>query len=127
MTATHERLEREQAKLGSDRAFGLVFTAVFGLIGLWPLLHHSGVRLWALALAIAFAAVALARPSLLHPLNRLWFRLGLLLHAVVSPIVMGLIYVGGIVPTALILRMRGRDPLRLKPPAGGKGSASTWI
>jgi hypothetical protein len=128
MTGTHERFERANVKLGSDRGFGLVFAALFGLIGLWPLIHHGGVRLWALAPAIAFAAIALTRPRLLNPLNRLWFRFGLLIHAVVSPIVMGLIFVGGIIPTALILRMRGRDPLRLQPPpARDKGSGSTWI
>src|SRR5215470_3577910 len=128
MTGTHERFEREKVKLGSDRNFGFVFAALFALIGLWPLFHHNGARPWALALAVAFAAVALARPRLLHPLNRLWFRFGLILHAVVNPIVMGLIFVGGIVPTALILRMRGRDPLRLQPPGtGDKGSRTTWI
>lgn len=77
--------------------------------------HHSG-RLWPweLVVAVLFLAAALLRASLLNPLNRLWMKLGLVLHRIVNPIVMGLLFYGTILPTGLVMRMRGRDLLRLK-------------
>jgi hypothetical protein len=101
-------------RIGSERSFGLVFAGVFALVGLYPLLAAAPVRLWALALAGAFLAAALATPRLLAPLNRLWFRLGLALGKVMSPIAMALLFVVALVPTALVLRLRGKDPLRLR-------------
>ena len=116
---THETLSRRMdGRQGSDRAFGVVFAVVFAVIGVWPLLRGGDVALWALGLGAAFLAVALARPRILAPFNRLWFRFGLLLHAVVGPVVLGLIYAVSVVPTGLIMRARGYDPLRRKKPVG---------
>ena len=120
------------AKLGSDRSFGLVFAGVFGLVAVWPALSlgwrpqldPGAVRLWALAIAVAFAAAALLSPALLHPLNRLWFAFGHLLSKVVTPVVMGLLYVLAVVPTAYIMRLRGHDLLRLRLDRDAK---SYWI
>ena len=109
---------------GSDRSFGIVFACVFALIGLWPMLHGSAPRLWALAVAAACLAAALLRPQFLSPLNRLWFRFGLLLHHVVNPVLMLLIYYGAVVPTGLVLRALGKDVLRLKL---DRAAASYWI
>jgi hypothetical protein len=67
-----------------------------------------------LAIAAGFLAVALVRPSLLSPLNRLWFMFGLLLHKIVTPVIMGLIFFLTVTPTGLIMRLSGRDPLRLR-------------
>ena len=114
MTGMHENFDRREVKLGSDRGFGFVFAVLFALVAVWPLVHGSGLRLWALAIAAVFMAAALLRPNLLNPLNRLWFLIGLMLHRVVSPVVMGLIFVFGVVPTGLIMRAMGKDPLRLK-------------
>ena len=85
--------------------------AVFAIIGLYPLLRGD-VRWWALVVAALFLLVALVRPETLHPLNRLWFRFGLLLNRIVSPIIMGLVFVLAVVPTGLIMRLRNRDLLR---------------
>lgn len=101
-------------KTSSDRAFGLVFTAFFLFVGLWPLLHGQAWRLWALILAAGFALVSLTRPAWLAPLNQQWTRLGLLLHKIVNPIVLGLIFLLSIVPISLLFRLLGKDPLRLK-------------
>lgn len=101
--------------MGSERSFGLVFTVVFTVIGVWPWLFRGApVRLWALAVAILFLGLTFLAPKILSPLNRLWFRFGLLLHRVVNPIVMALIYYGAIVPTGLLLKAFGKDLLRLK-------------
>jgi Saxitoxin biosynthesis operon protein SxtJ len=113
--STHENFNREEASApGSDRTFGLVMAAALGLIGVINAWHHGRVWPWELAAAVLFLAGALLRPSVLHPLNRLWMKLGLLLHKIVNPIVMGLLFFGTIWPTGFVMRMRGRDFLRLK-------------
>ena len=123
--STHERFDRDETVRGSsDRGFGLVFAAVFAAVGLWPLTGGGEARIWSLAVALAILIVALARPRLLAPFNRAWLAFGLLLHRIVNPVVMGLIFYLAVTPTALIMRARGKDPLnrRFDPNA-----ASYWI
>jgi hypothetical protein len=113
--STHENFSRDEAASpGSDRTFGLVMAAALALLALINGWHHG--RLWPFELAAAVALLLAAglRPSSLHPLNLVWMKLGLLLHKIVNPIVMGLLFFGTIWPTGLIMRMRGRDLLRLK-------------
>lgn len=99
---------------GSTRSFGVVFAIVFGLIGLYPLLGGFPVRLWALVIGGVFLFFAFFFSEVLQPLNRLWFRLGMLLASIVNPIVMFIIYVVTIVPFGLGARLFGKDLLRLK-------------
>jgi len=121
----HEDLSRpDGVKHGSDRQFGLVFAAFFAVIGLLPLVAGHAPRWWAFAPALAFAAVALIRPGILRPLNVLWFRFGLLLHKVVSPIVLGLIFYVAVTPVGLTMRAFGKDPLKLK---FDRTAPSYWI
>jgi hypothetical protein len=108
----------------SDRNFGLVFAALFAVVGLLPLLHHGAPRLWSVALAFVFAGIAFFAPRALGPLNLLWHRFGLLLHLVVNPVVMFLLYCLAIMPTALIMRARGNDLLRLRL---DKSASTYWI
>ena len=122
--AAHESFERDDVRVGSERAFGIVFAAVFAIVALWPLIGGGGVRYWALAIALVFLALALIRPAILRPLNLLWFKVGLLLHHVVNPVVMGLIFLLGVIPTALIIRARGRDSMRLD---AAKAAGTTWV
>ncbi len=125
MAGTHERLSEDEVFKGSsDRSFGLVFAAVFTRIGLWPLLSEGGVRWWSLAIALMFAAPAIARPSALAPLNRLWTRFGLMLNRIVSPLVMGLLFYVVITPFGLIMCVAGKGLLRLRYDPGVK---SYWI
>ena len=109
---------------GGDREFGFVFAAVFALLGCWPVIHLQSPRWWALAVALAFGAVALMWPEKLQPLNRVWMAFGRLLHKVVSPVVMGVIFFTCVTPTAWIMRWRGKDLLSLKWDAERK---SYWI
>ena len=97
---------------GSERSFGFVFAVLFLLIGSWPLVRGGNPRLWALAVGAIFLLVALAAPRWLAPLNRLWMALGLLLAKIVSPIMLFVVYVIAVVPTGLVMRLRGKDPLR---------------
>lgn len=121
----HEDYRREgRVRIGSDRAFGLVFSAVFAIIGGWPLIARDEPRWWAVVIVAVLLPVALIRPALLAPLNRLWFRFGLLLHRVVSPIILGLLFFLTVTPTALIMRALGKDPLRLRMEPD---AATYWI
>ncbi len=130
---THEVLAPgHDVKMGSERGFGIVFAVVFALIGVWPAIalgwvprfDPAALRWWPLAIAAAFLVVALLVPSLLRPLNWLWFKFGMLLSKVMSPIVMGLVFVLTVVPTALVMRLRGRDLLRLNI---DRQTKSYWI
>ncbi len=85
--------------------------ALLALLNGW---HHGRLWPWEIAVAVLFLLAALLRPALLNPLNRVWMKLGLLLHKIVNPIVMGLLFYGTIWPTGVIMRMRGRDLLRLR-------------
>lgn len=113
--ANHEDLRREDdAVQGSDRSFGIVFTVVFALLGLWQLSHGRNSAWWLLAVSLVLLALALLRPGLLAPLNRLWFRFGLLLHRIVSPLVMAVLFFGSILPVAMLMRLCGKRPLQLR-------------
>ena len=110
----HENLRQEEVVGGSDRGFGLVFAGVFTILGAVKLWHGHAVGVVWCASALVFLVLAIVRPMLLAPLNRLWLKLGLLLYKVVNPIVMALIFSLTILPTGLLMRLFRKDPLRLK-------------
>ncbi len=123
----HESLStRDDVKVGSARSFGLVFATVFIIIALFPLLsdQQGSLRLWALIVAAFFAITALTMPRLLEPLNKLWFRFGLLLHKIVNPLIMGLLFFVTVTPIGLLMRSLGKTPLRL---GFDKSAESYWI
>jgi predicted membrane metal-binding protein len=121
----HENLEsRTTDGPGSERGFAIVFAVVFVLVGLWPLLSGGLVRAWALLIAAAFLLAGFAAPGILAPLNRLWFRFGMALGRIVSPVVMGILFFGTVMPTGLLMRLFRKDLLRLRfDPA----AESYWI
>lgn len=103
-----------QTKTLSNRSFGLIFAGIFCVIALFPMLSKSEPRVWALIIAGLFTFFSLVAPKLLTPLNRAWNRFGLFMHKIVNPLLMGLIFVLTIIPTALIMRLLGKDPMRRK-------------
>jgi hypothetical protein len=123
--ATNEPIQsHRKVTVGSERNFGIVFAVVFAIVGLAPLYRSGVVRWWAIALGMGFLICAYMAPWLLRPLNRLWFKFGLLLHHIVNPIVMGALYFGAVVPMGLLLRALGKDLLHLK---FDKAAASYWV
>ena len=109
----------------ASKTFGLTFAIVFGVIALWPLVFRSEhPRYWALVVGLAFVAAAYLAPNLLKPLNLLWFKLGMLLHKIVNPIVLGIMFLVFITPIALVLRLFGK---KLIPLTFERDKASYWI
>jgi hypothetical protein len=124
-TQLHEDFSREEhVKGGSDRGFGLVFAGFFALMsGLSWWRGHTAWH-WALPVAAAFLVAALTFPRVLAPLNKLWLKIGLLLYRVVNPIVLGLLFFMTITPIGLVMRLSGKDFLRLRLDREAK---SYWI
>ena len=114
----------EPPALPPDRSFGLLFTAVFVIVAGLPLFRGGQPHFWALGVSALFLALALFRPTLLNPLNRAWMRLGLLLHTVMTPLIMGLIFFVVITPMGLLMRLFGKRPLVLTFDARAEGY---WI
>ena len=121
----HERFDRaDEVKTSSDRAFGLTMAAVLAIIGGVVLYGGGPSASWWLGASTAFLGLALVQPRALKPFNWLWTKLGLALHTVVSPLIMGLLFFAVVAPTGLLMRLAGKDPLRLKrDPA----AATYWI
>jgi hypothetical protein len=113
--SSHEVFSRdEKIVAGSDRSFGLVMAAALSAVTLLNVWHSGRLWPWTGGLAALFLAAGLLRPAILHPLNLIWLRFGLLLHKVVNPIMMALLFYGTVLPTGLVVRMMGKDLLRLK-------------
>lgn len=104
----------EGLQLPANRSFGLVFCGFFALIALFPLFSGGPVRVWAAIVSALFGAAAFLFPSALTPLNRLWMRFGALMHRIVSPIVLALLFFAVITPFGLAMRLLGRRPLKLR-------------
>lgn len=113
--STHETFARDETVVaGSDRSFGLVMAAAFAILTLINAWHGGRLWPWTAAVAALFVAGALLYPAALNPLNRIWLKFGLILHKLVSPVVMGVLFFGTVLPTGLIMRAAGKDPLRLR-------------
>ena len=104
----------DEVKLSSNRSFGIVFFIVFLLIALYPLLKGNDLRIWSLVISFIFLALGLVNSKILTPLNKLWFKFGLLLGRFISPLIMGIIFFIVVTPTGIIMRLFKKDLLNLK-------------
>jgi len=104
----------EKIKLPTNRNFGTVFFLVFSIISLFPLLKNENIRIWSIIIAIVFLVLGLLNSKFLTPLNKIWFRIGIILGNFVSPIVMGMVFFAIVTPTSLIMRVFGKNLLNLK-------------
>ncbi|GMT42953.1 MAG: hypothetical protein IEMM0002_1364 [bacterium] len=121
----HEHLIKDHAvKAGSNRSFGLVFAVVFAVIGLLPFLRGGIVHWWAVVAAVFFMVAAAICPDVLAPLNRLWFKFGLLLNKVMEPVIMTILFFVVITPFALAVRMIKGE---LLPRSFDRDASTYWI
>ena len=109
--------------LPSNRNFGIVFFTVFLIISFWPLLNNGNIKVWSVILAIFFLILGLLNSKILTPLNKVWYKFGILLGSVVSPIVMGIVFFAVVTPTSLLMKIFGKNLLGLKK----NNKRSYWI
>mgnify|MGYP001364154640 FL=1 len=113
----------DDVKISSNRSFGIVFFVVFLIIALFPLINDGNIRLWSLIVSLAFLALGLLNSKFLSPLNKIWFKFGLFLGKIISPMVMGLIFFFVVTPIGILMRILKKDILNLKM----NNNKSYWI
>ena len=113
-----------QTEKSSEKSFGVIFSIVFLIVSLYPLINSEGLRIWALAVSIIFFLLAFAVPKILSVPNQLWFKFGLLLGSIIAPIVMAMIYFITVLPTGIAMRLLDKDLLKQKL---DKNAKSYWI
>ena len=113
----------DDIKISSNRSFGIVFFVFFVLIAFYPLINNEEIRNWSLIISLIFLVLGLLKSKILSPLNKLWFKFGILLGKIVSPIIMGIIFFLVVTPIGFIMKMLGKDLLNLK----FNNNKSYWI
>ena len=116
-------MKNQKIKIGSNKSFGIVFSIVFLVIAFWPMLNGNEINYWSLAISIVFLILGLINSKILTPLNKIWYKFGILLGNVVGPIVMGIIFFLFVTPTSIIMKLLGKDLLNLKK----NNNNSYWI
>ena len=101
-------------KISSNRSFGIVFFVVFLLIAFYPLTNHGEVRIWPIIISLIFLVLGLLNSKILTPFNKIWFKFGIFLGKIISPLIMGIIFFLVVTPIGLIMRILGKDVLNLK-------------
>ena len=104
----------DEIKINSNRSFGIVFFVVFLLIAFYPLLQGNDLRIWSLITSLIFLTLGLLNSKILKPLNKMWFKLGLFLGKIISPLIMGIIFFIVVTPIGIIMRLFNKDLLNLK-------------
>ena len=116
-------MNTKDIKISSNKSFGIVFTVVFGLIAFWPLIKGNDIRLWSLIISIIFLVLGMINSKILTPLNKLWFKFGIFLGNFIAPIVMSIIFFLVVTPTGIIMKLLGKDLIKLKK----NNEKSYWI
>ena len=104
----------DDIKISSNRSFGIVFFVVFILVALYPLIYSGEIRIWSIVLSLIFLTLGLLNSKILTPLNKIWFKFGIILGKIISPIIMGVIFFLVVTPIGLLMRLLGKDLLNLK-------------
>ena len=110
-------------KISSNRSFGIVFFVVFLIIALLPLINEENLRIWSLIISLIFLILGLINSKILSPLNKIWFKFGVFLGKIISPIVMSVVFFLVVTPIAILMRILKKDLLNLKI----NNNKSYWI
>ena len=113
----------DDVKISSNRSFGIVFFIVFLIIALYPLTYSEEIRNWSAIISVIFLVLGLFNSKILTPLNKLWFKFGIFLGKIISPIIMGIIFFLVVTPIGLLMRLLGKDLINLKY----NNNKSYWI
>ena len=113
----------DDVKIGSNRSFGIVFFIVFLLIAFYPLINQGDIRIWSVLISLLFLILGVINSKILTPLNKVWFKFGIFLGKIISPIIMGIIFFLVVTPIAFLMRMLKKDLLNLK----FNKNSSYWI
>ena len=116
-------MNKNNIKIGSNKSFGIVFFIFFLIISIYPLIDGSDLRVSLLVISIIFLILGLLNSKILTPLNKLWFKFGILLGKIVSPIVMGIVFFAVVTPISLIMKILKKDLLNIKK----NKETSYWI
>ena len=100
-------------KIGSNKSFGVVFSIVFLIVALYPVLNNNSIRTWSIILSLIFLILGLLNSPILYPLNKLWFYFGIFLGKIVSPLIMAIIFFIVVTPIGFIMRLLKKDILNL--------------
>tara|TARA_B110000438_G_C15810092_1_gene649226 strand:+ start:493 stop:894 length:402 start_codon:yes stop_codon:yes gene_type:complete len=120
-------MNHSKIKMSSNKSFGIVFCIVFLIFAIWPLKNNLSVneiKTIPIIISLAFLLLGLINSKILTPLNILWFKFGLMLGAIISPIIMGIVFFAVVTPTGLIMKIFGKDLLKKKL---SKNNKSYWI
>jgi len=104
----------DEIKISSNRSLGIVFFIFFLIVSLYPILNKDSLRVWSIIISLAFLILALTNSKILTPLNKIWFKIGIILGKIVSPFIMGIVFFLVVTPTGLIMKLLGKDLLNLK-------------
>ena len=116
-------MKKNNIKISSNRSFGIVFFVVFLLISIYPIINDQDMRVWSLIISLIFLILGIINSNILTPLNKVWFKFGILLGSFISPIVMGVVFFLVVTPISLLMKLFGKDVLNLKR----NNSKSYWI
>ena len=107
-------MKNNDIKIGSNKSFGIVFFIVFLIIALYPMLKGQDLRLWSLIISLIFLILGIVNSTVLTPLNKIWFKFGILLGNIISPIVMAIVFFVVVTPTGIIMKILRKDLIGLK-------------
>ena len=114
----------DKIKVNSNRSFGVLFCIVFLIIAFYPLINGEEIRIWSIIVSLIFLLLGLINSQILTPLNKIWFKFGIFLGKIVSPLVMGIIFFLVVTPTGFLMKLFKKDILNLKFKSNNK---SYWI
>ena len=107
-------MNKKQIKISSNKSFGLVFFTFFLIISIIPLLNNGQIIIWSVLISLIFLILGLLNSEILTPLNKLWFKFGILLGYLFTPIVLGIIFFSVVTPISIIMKLSGKNLLNLK-------------
>ena len=107
-------MKKNNIKISSNKSFGIVFFLFFLIVSLYPLLKNQEIRYWSFFLSLLFLILGILNSKILTPLNKIWFKFGIFLGKIVSPLLMGAVFFFVVTQIGIIMKLLKRDLLNLR-------------